>query len=219
MRAWTVLQLADSALPTGAFAHSGGLEAAVQLGRVRDAAGLGPFLDEALWNAGAAALPFLDAAHAAPDRLAAVDRSCDAATPAHVANAASRLQGHAFLRAAAAAQPDALAPLEAEVRASQLPGHLAPVFGAALARLGAPYDEARRLFLFGAARAIASAGVRLGLVGPLEAQRLLDRAGETAERVLAATRGRLLEEAAAASPLLDLVQSQQDRLYSRLFRS
>jgi urease accessory protein len=219
MRAWTFLQLADSALPTGAFAHSGGLESAVQLGRVRDAAAVGAFLDEALWHAGAAALPFVDAAHAAPDRLATIDLACDAAMPAHVANAASRLQGQAFLRAAAAARPDALAPLEAEVRAARLPGHLAPVLGAALARLGGSPEETRHLFLFGAARGIASAAVRLGLVGPHEAQRLLDGAGPTAERVLLATAGRTVEEAAAASPLLDLVQCQQDRLYSRLFRS
>jgi urease accessory protein len=61
--------------------------------------------------------------------------------------------------------------------------------------------------------------VRLGIVGPLETQRLLDGVGATAERVLAATVGRSVEEAAAASPLLELLQSQQDRLYSRLFRS
>ncbi len=80
-------------------------------------------------------------------------------------------------------------------------------------------EEAARLHLFATARGIVSAGVRLGIVGPLEAQATLLRAGALAEAVRAATAGRAPEEAAASSPLLDLVQSHQDRLYSRLFQS
>jgi urease accessory protein len=218
MYPWTAWQLADSAFPTGGFAHSGGLEAAVQLGHVRDPAGLDRFLEEALWQAGALTLPFVLAVLRAPERLAELDARCDAATPAHVANRASRAQGRALLRAATALGP-ASRTLEQEVLSAGLAGHLAPVSGALLARLGASEDEAGRLHLFLAARGILSAGVRLGLCGPLEAQAGLVRAGAVAETVLAATAGRAPEDAAASSPLLELLQSHQDRLYSRLFQS
>jgi urease accessory protein len=57
------------------------------------------------------------------------------------------------------------------------------------------------------------------VTGALEAQGALLRAGAVAEEVLVATAGRAPEEAAASSPLLDLLQSHQDRLYSRLFQS
>lgn len=218
MDAWTLHQLADSALPTGGFAHSGGLEAALQLGLV-GTGDLDAFLHEALWRCGAAALPWVAAAHAAPGRLTELDGACDAATPGLVANRASRAQGRAFLRAVADAYPRAIGELADAADDGPRACHLAPVFGAVLGRLGASGDEARRLFLFQATRATLQAAVRLGAAGPFEAQRLLAAIGPEAERVLRATAGRSTGEVAATSPLLDLAQGHQDRLYSRLFQS
>ncbi len=216
---WIFWQLADSAFPSGGFAHSAGLEAAVQLGEVTGAGGLEAFLSRSLWQAGALALPLAAAAHADPDGLPEVDRICEAMMPNHVANRASRAQGRAFLRAAAAAFPAAAEPLEACAWRERLAGHLAPVEGAVLRLLGAGREQAQRLLLFLGLRGIVSAGVRLGLVGPLEGQAIQGRAAGLAEQVLAACGDRSLDEAAQVDPLLDLLQGHQDRLYSRLFQS
>ena len=49
---WRIWQLMDSAFPAGAFAHSGGLEAAWQAGWVRGAEELERFVHMAVEQAG-----------------------------------------------------------------------------------------------------------------------------------------------------------------------
>jgi urease accessory protein len=195
------------------------VEAAVQLGRVTGAASLAELVDEAVWSLATSALPFVAAALRQPSTLAVLDLRCDASLGNHVANRASRAQGRAWLRAATAAFGGAVEPLAEEVRGRKLPGHLAPVFGAVLGSLGAGEEDARRLFLFQGARSAISAAVRLGVLGPLEAQGILAGAAASAERALAVTTGLAPEDAASGAPVLDLLQGHQDRLYSRLFQS
>jgi urease accessory protein len=212
-------QLLDSAFPTGAFAHSHGLEAAVQLGAVGGRADLARFAAESVRSAAAFALPYLAAAHADPAALPAIDRRLDAFTRSHVASRASRAQGEALLRAASAAFGGEVAALARRARDGRLPLHLAPVEGAVLSLLGITLADARRAFVFAQLRGVASAAVRLGVVGPLEAQALQAELAGAAELAAAASEGVALEDAAQTTPLLDLYQGHQDRLYSRLFRS
>src|SRR6516165_2181582 len=82
---WQLLQIADSAFPTGGFAHSGGLEAAVHHGCARTAEELGTYVGGHLWNVGWASLPFVTAAFESPGDVWALDAWNDAAMTNHVA--------------------------------------------------------------------------------------------------------------------------------------
>lgn len=204
-------QLADSAFPTGGFAHSAGLEAAWQNGYVRHRGDLREWLTASLRQVSRAALPLVNVAHAAPGRLAEVDQLCDAFTSNHVANRASRLQGRALV---AATQ---------RIFKVELPvtpfAHLAPVFGAATGLLGLPSAETIRLFVFMHLRSALAAAVRLNIVGPMEGQAIQFDLSAEAEAVVRAGASLGLDDLAQTAPLLDLWQGTQDRLYSRLFQS
>ncbi len=213
-------QLADSAFPTGGFAHSAGLEAAAQLGEIGGATDVAAFCEQALWQAGLASLPFVHAAHAAPDSIAAYDTRCHAFLSNHVANRASRAQGRAFASTCARIFTiPAIARLDEAVRARALRGHHAPLFGAVLSALDVAAADAAQLFLHQSLRGACSAAVRLGLLGPHEAQRLQHDLAPLAARVAAACASLPIEAAAQPAPLLDLFGSLHDRLYARLFLS
>jgi urease accessory protein len=205
---WRLLQLADSAFPVGAFAHSLGCEAMWQLGHLR-AENLATRLRELVWHSATSALPFFHDAHAGQWRAA--DEACHAFLSNHVANRASRAQGRAFLVAASA--------MRGEDFAAPPHGHLAPAMGGALAQMDVSLDDGRRILLFGAARSALSAIVRLGVIGPLAAQGLLRDLHPILDEALGATADWHSDDACSVAPLVELAQASHDRLYSRLFQS
>jgi urease accessory protein len=204
---WLIWQLADSAFPSGGFAHSAGLEAAWQQGEI---GGVEHFVRQVITQTGHGALPLVRAAHERTADLMDLDAQCDAFLSNSVANRASRIQGRAFLLAARRAFPSL-----PEFSAM----HYAPLFGAICGVIGIDRRTSQALFLQIVCRGVLAAAVRLGIIGSNAAQRLQAELAphlqETLDRCEHLTPDRLAQTA----PVIDLWQSMHDRIYSRLFQS
>jgi urease accessory protein len=215
---WLAWQVIDSAFPTGAFAHSWGLEAAWQHGEVDDLDSLRVFLDASVQQAGYAYLPLVNAGHLAPDRLEALDLLAEAFLINPVANRTSRLQGRTLVATAGRIWPSAgLADLKARAEATH--AHVAPLSGAVFLAIGLPLPTAQKVVLYGAARGVLSAAVRLGIAGSYEAQRMQFECGPRLDLLAERCGGLRERDLAQTAPVLDLLQSRHDSLYSRLFQS
>ncbi|RUO87562.1 urease accessory protein UreF [Corallococcus sp. AB018] len=216
---WRVLQLADSGFPTGGFAHSGGLEAAVQAGEVRGPGDVRRFVEALVWQAGLGGLPLVGSAWREPSALPALDARADAFLTNHVANRASRTQGRAFLDTCARIFPEAVGPVREAARAARVKFHHAPAFGAVLCALAVEQEDALRLFLSLTLRGALSAGVRMGVIGTHESHQVQHAATPLLEAVLEQCKALGVEDLAQPAPLWDLFGATHDRLYSRLFQS
>lgn len=213
-------QLVDSAFPSGGFAHSNGMESAWAWGLIDAGEELTTYLQTVLRQAADALLPFCTAVAHDPGRFREADWACDATMPNHIANQASRAQGQAMLKAGCSIYGGSIL-LDAQqaVRLEHTHGHLAPVFGLCASSLGFARRDAGSMFLYTTLRATLSAAVRLGIVGPMEAQRLQRGLAEPAHTVAGDAYHHGIDETCQTAPLLDLAQTGQDRLYSRLFQS
>ena len=214
-----VWQLIDSAFPSGGFAHSAGLEAAVQHGHVADSAGVRSFAKQSLAQCGRAALPIVTAAHQRAD-IAELDELCDVFLSNPIANRASRAQGRALLTSVARAFPGVtIGPLELLIRGNDTAGHYAPLFGGIFNLLHVSLIDTQRAFLFIASRGVSSAAVRLGIIGAYEAQTIQAELSADIDAVIDDCAAVAPHDIAQTAPLIDLFQSTHDRLYSRLFQS
>lgn len=215
---WLIWQLVDSAFPTGAFAHSAGLEAAWQQGEIPDAPSLGRFIQAVIRQAGNSTLPLVTAAYRDPETLEDLDRIADAFLLNDVANRASRIQGRTLAATAARVWPtSAIEELRTRVNATR--AHVAPVTGAVFREVGVSLPTTQRVVLFTAARTVLSAAVRLGISGSYEAQRQQLACAPWLETVANRCADLDARSLAQTDPLVDLLQAGHDRLYSRLFQS
>lgn len=215
---WLLWQLADSGFPTGAFAHSAGLEAATQVGLIPDSPTLRDWL---LWSAEhvlSGSLGYVNAAHRDPARLVDLDRHADTTILTSSARRASVATGNGLITSTAAAFP-VCRPLKQALRAANASTHLAPVFGAVTARLGCQLQAVQRLFAFQSLRDNLSAAVRLGRIGPLAAQALLTELGPDLLVLVARHDDDNEDMVCGRSPVVELCCGQHDQLYSRLFQS
>ncbi|HWJ63952.1 MAG TPA: urease accessory UreF family protein [Acidimicrobiales bacterium] len=212
----SLLLLADGRFPDGSHAHSFGMEAAVAMGRVRDAASLHEYLAVRLWtttrtDAAAAAL-----AASGDHPLEDVDAALVVRQPSEATRTASRALGRSLVRTAARLWPG---------REPRLPDGRPPLqpvaFGAVAALAGAGPREAALCTAHAAAASLSSAALRLLGLDPFAVAAVLaDLRGpvaEVAESVQHLTAPADLP--AASTPLAELDPELQRTIEPRLFGS
>lgn len=100
-------------------------------------------------------------------------------------------------------------------------GHFAPLWSLVSRALALSLEQTVYIFLFSHARAVLSAAVRAGVVGPYQAQGVLASAWlrEEIERGVRGNWDVVVEEAGQRVPVLDLWVGRHEVLYSRIFNS
>ncbi|KAG1378972.1 hypothetical protein G6F61_005363 [Rhizopus arrhizus] len=231
---WLLYILTDSALPTGGFVSSSGLEASYQAGLV-DNTNLPAFVSSSAHNFASNSNCFVRAGYEAVDHsdplefLSDCDATCDAVTAANaVAKRASLAQGIAMLTlflkcfSDTSDQKDNVQMVKSwknRIRAEKADGHFAICFGLICRCLKVDLENTLHLWLYLFTRTIYSSAVRLNIVGPYEAQKLLLESREPIEKVIKCTKDISIDDCCQTNPLLDVCQGMHDRLYSRLFNS
>lgn len=211
------LQHGDSAFPGGQFAFSWGLEGLAADGRLRGAAALSDFAAEQLHRRWASFdRVALRRAYDAPDldEISAIDADVERMTLVATARAGSRQAGRSLLGVHARLGAAGAADLRARVAAGTTPGHLCVVQGAIGRGLGLDAATAEALSAWSLMSGLASAAVRLGLIGHLAAQALLTRLGASVADLLVQPPPAHMH---AFTPLADIAMARHAGRDLRLF--
>ncbi|MEV3919540.1 urease accessory protein UreF [Actinomadura coerulea] len=220
----SLLILGDGRFPSGGHAHSGGAEAAVAAGRVRDAATLEDFCRGRLATAGLVAASLAAAAAAGHDPLV-LDDAADARTPAPALRRAARRLGRQLTRAVRAVWPSP--ELEHLAAARPAGAHQPVVLGVAARTAGLTPRNAAQAAAYDSVSAPVTAAVRLLGLDPFQAAAVAARlAGDMEDVAAEAARhaARLPVDGvdalpAASAPLLDITAEQHAAWPVRLFAS
>jgi urease accessory protein len=206
----TLAQWLSPAYPTGGFAWSGGLEAAIAEGVIGDAAGLEGWLADYL-QAGPG---WCDAV-----LLAAAWRA-DGETLADIAGLASALCPSARRRAETLEQGAAFAAVTRSAWALALPDMAYPVaVGRAAALAGLPLEPVISVFLHAVLSNQVAAAQRLMALGQTEAQTRLAALGPVIADVADRAAPGDLDRLGTGAPMIDIAGMRQETLPVRVFRS
>ena len=217
--------LCDSLFPTGAYAHSDGLESAAASGRLETAEHLGAWLEAALRESigsceGLAVFQAVTALrHGRWGEVRALDAEVFAMRPSSAARAASRSMGRRLLGTWLTAYPPTT---EMRSELGTLPRSTLPIaFGAACALSGVTPRAAVEAFAYTRLAATVSAAMRLMPLGQHEAHARLSALLGHVPGLAADIERRALEgeRPGMFAPGLDLAAMNQQYVHSRLFLS
>jgi urease accessory protein len=218
-----LLQISDTAFPTGAFSHSMALEAFAAAGDLRDPGDLAHLARLHLSAMATSDCVALRAAHGerSIENLLYVDRLLAATRPARELRTASSSTGKRFLLSVVSlgVEGETLEGFAGVVRSGASPGNLAVGYGVVAPALGAGVEEALRAYLYASVASIVAAGQKLIPLGGGVAQRVLYELGAEIEDAAQTGENLEVEDMHAFSPTVDVRSMMHERQRTRLYVS
>jgi urease accessory protein len=219
------LRFTDTFFPSGGYAFSSGLEAAVQGGAVKNSDQLARYVEDLLRGGmsrrEALAVKLANRAGSAGqlDAAVEVDRELDSMKLGRESRLASRQMGRQVIKVAAdqLRGKTVLRDYLDVVGADRTPGHLAVSFGLTLGACGWKGEETVVAFLYQAAAGFVSAAMRLFPIGQREGQRVLGEWLPLIDRI--SREINIGTPMSSWSPIQDIYAMRHGHLERRLFRS
>lgn len=213
-------QLTDSALPTGAFAHSLGFESYIHRGVVGDEGSFGvwlaAFVGQQLVYSDGLAVRFL---YEGVD-VGLLDGVLSAQLLAREVREASLKMGGRLLEIGGEVFPSAeLEEYRGLVRAGLASGHQPLAFGVIARSLGVPFEEALSAYLFATVTSLTQNAVRAIPLGQNAGQRVLRDAHDAVAAAIQDVAQLCWDDFGAVSPGLEISQMRHERQRARMFMS
>ena len=216
------LQANDPLFPTGAYAHSFGLEEIVRLGVVRDEVTLLVYLQkQVIPNLQSLELPFVRYAYEAAVKgkvevLCGLNEELSAVKICREAREASANLG--FRRLQAAAKISEHATLKEFLERTPAPHHIL-AYGAQMAANGVPLEAALSGYFYQALASSCSAALKLIRIGQDGVQRVLREGLREADSTVKLSLEVPRNKAGWFNPLLEIAAMRHERANERLFIS
>jgi urease accessory protein len=223
-----VLQTSDALFPTGAYAHSLGLEEFARLSGMRDEAGLREFLELHVLPALAhLELPFLRYAHEAAEQadvagLVELDHEINAwKIPAETRAASARLGGRRLEILLKTKPSPLLEAVSREVAAGRMTGHHLVISGVQYGSRDSavPLEAALATYLYQTLSSYCVAALKLLRIGQEGCQRALAACLARAPEIVRDSLGVARAEAGSFNPLLEIASMRHAAAFERLFIS
>ncbi|MEE2521927.1 urease accessory protein UreF [Pseudarthrobacter sp. J75] len=213
-------QLTDSALPTGAFAHSLGFEGYIERGAIHDEPTFGTwlaaFVAQQLTYSDGLAIRFLY--EGVP--VGELDAQLTAQLlPRQVREASTKMGGRLLEIGHEVFPSPALEMYRDQVSTGRAAGHQPLAFAVVARSLGVPLPEALAAYLFATVTSLTQNAVRAIPLGQNAGQRLLREAADAVAAAVQKVPHLAPDDFGAISPGLEISQMRHERQRARMFMS
>ncbi|WP_109829327.1 urease accessory protein UreF [Reichenbachiella versicolor] len=216
-------QLSDSMFPIGGFVYSLGMESAVKFGHVRTSDEVYRYLLTCLDQMISFDFPFIDAGYTYIDdanQWIEIVHTYEAMLINPSIHKSSVVLGKNWIKLVTSLyESKKLTDMMCYFDQHRLAYHQVIILGLGGAGLGIPVDQIRQIFAYTFFRDQISALTRLGTLGPKGGQLLLTKLLKESLPKLKNYQTKPYHEASKSAYLLEVIQLNHDKIYSKLFQN